>query len=207
MTTSGHKRLDGLEVNLTPKEFAIRLAREMREHPSQGDFWKSVAKREYRNWPWVLPFQKLDQQAKARYSGKRPEGIDQCMQHAWKLRTEFHTLTRLIRRANEIIENKAEEVTRKTSLKVSMLQNLILKEAFSRTAKKATCIERKTALDAENQLILEELRSYDDPTLSSLIEPLANDLVLLMRDILKHQISVELVQDRYFDGHPILSGT
>jgi len=33
---------------------------------------------------------------------------------------------------------------------------------------------------------------------------LADDLAMLMEDIFQHQLSVEFIQDRYFDGHPIL---
>jgi hypothetical protein len=204
-TISGQKRLDEAEVYLTPKEWAIRLVKEMRHYPCQGDFWRSAATREYRDWPWVLPFYRLSQQARAQYSGKRPENVDRCIECERKLRTEFQTLRSLIGRADEIIWKKAEKVTLKTALKVSTLQTLILKDTLSQTANNAAKnSEAKISADGNNRRILEKLRADTDAGLPSLIELLADDLAMLMEDIFQHQLSVELVQDRYFDGHPIL---
>jgi hypothetical protein len=141
MTTSGQKRLDEVEVYLTPKEWAIRLAKEMREHPSEAAFWKSTTKREYRDWPWIVPFRKLAQQAEARRSGKRPEDIDQRIQHNQKLRTEFQSLKMFIVTTNQIIRHKAEIIALKTALKVSTLQTLI-ETHFQPDGQKCGCLHR-----------------------------------------------------------------
>jgi hypothetical protein len=199
---SGKQRLDEVEVYLTPKEWAILFVKEMRNYSCQGDFWRSVAKREYRDRPWVLPFYKLNQQARARYPGKRPEEIDRCREYDRKLQTEFQTLRSLMRTADEIITKTAEKVTLKTALKVSTLQTLILKNALSQTVKNAAAhIEGR--ID-DNQPVVGELRGDTQTRLPSLIELLADDLVVLLKDIFQHQFSVELVQDRYFDGNPLL---
>jgi hypothetical protein len=42
--TAKSKRLDKIELRLTPKQWAIRLADEMRRYPSQGEFMKAIAK-------------------------------------------------------------------------------------------------------------------------------------------------------------------
>ena len=39
-----NKRLDKIELHLTPKQWAIRLADEMRRYDSQQDFLKAVGK-------------------------------------------------------------------------------------------------------------------------------------------------------------------
>lgn len=170
-TISGQKRLDEAEVHLTPKERAIRFVKDMRHYPCQGDFWGSVAKREYREWPWVLPLYKLSQQARARYPGKSPGEINRCMECDRRLRTEFQTLRSLIGRADEIITKKAEKIALKTALKVSTLQTLIFKDTLSQTAKNAAeYIEAKISADGDNQRILEELRADTDAGLPSLIE-------------------------------------
>ena len=164
-----------------------------------------MAKRQFRDLPFIRPFSKLAQQAKALYSSKRPEDNERCIQHSHRLRTEFQTLRILIGRANDIVRERAELTRLKTGLMVSTLETLILKDTFRRTAKKAAkCIERKTGVDAEDQLILKELRAYADTSLPSLIEELANHLVLLLKDILEHEVAVQRVQDSYFDGNQIL---
>jgi hypothetical protein len=130
------KRLDSIEVDLTPKEWAMRLADEMRESPTQVHFLRAVAKEKYRDWPWVKPFFKLAEQAEVRYPRSNPEDTRARNQLNRKLRTEFHTLKRLIANVNETILNKAETNGLKTALKLSTLHALILQEAFTRTARK-----------------------------------------------------------------------
>jgi hypothetical protein len=93
------------------------------------------------------------------------------MQYDRKLRTEFQTLRSLIGRADEIIWKEAEKVRLKTALKVSTLQTLILKDTLSQTATDAAkYLEAKISADADNQRILEELRTDTDSRLPSLIE-------------------------------------
>ena len=130
------KRLDTMELQLTPKEWAISVAEEMRSQPSEADFVRVVAEKPYRKWPWVKPFFKLCEQAEARYPGSRPENICARNQLAARLRTEFHALKKLICKGNETIRSKAESIGLQTRLKLSTLQTLILQDAIGRTAKK-----------------------------------------------------------------------
>ena len=43
-TDTAHKRLDGIETHLTPKEWAIRLADEMRKYPDALAHMKALVK-------------------------------------------------------------------------------------------------------------------------------------------------------------------
>ena len=51
--TAKSKRLDKIELQLTPKQWAIRLADEMRRYPSQKDFLKAIGKGTYRQSPFT----------------------------------------------------------------------------------------------------------------------------------------------------------
>jgi hypothetical protein len=209
------KRLDTMELQLTPKEWAIRLAHEMRSQPSEADFISVVADKPYRKWPWVKPFFRLCEQAEARHPGNKPENIHARNQSARRLRTEFHALKKLICKANEIIRSKAETVRLKTGLKLSTLHRLILQDAIGRTARKTAdwTKSRKTTgaeADEERQLILKELAGYTElglslgPTCPLLIEDWIDELTMLLMDVYAHKAVVRAIQEKYFDGHPIL---
>lgn len=126
-----------MEAQLTPKEWAIRLAQEMKSQASAAEFIRIAAKKAYREWPWVKPFFKLGEQAEARYPGHRPEDLRARNQLDRKLRTEFHALRKLICKAGETIANKAETIGLKTALKLSTLHALILRDSFGQAVKRA----------------------------------------------------------------------
>ncbi len=202
----------------------MRLADEMRESPTQVHFLRAVAKEKYRDWPWVKPFFKLAEQAEVRYPRSNPEDTRARNQLNRKLRTEFHTLKRLIANVNETILNKAETNGLKTALKLSTLHALILQEAFTRTARKtASWVEKHKATDGnENRNdILNELTAYaemrfaetpsDTPPFgrgvclrSPLIEAWADEAVMVIVDVFAHKAAVQAVEESYFEGHPIL---
>ena len=207
------RRLEAIEVHLTPKEWAIRLAHEMRSQPSEADFLRVVADQPYREWPWVKPFFKLCEQAEARYPGNRPENIRARNQSAGRLRTEFHALKKLIYKANEITKSKAETTRLKTGLKVATLHTLILQDAINRTARKTAEWVRLTtdaAADDERQLILKELAGYTELGLPPsrpfllLVEDWVDELTMLFMNFFSHKAVVAEIQEKYFDGHPIL---
>jgi hypothetical protein len=208
-TSSGQKRVDECEIYLSPKEWAIRLAQDMREHASEADFMKTAAQLPYREWPWLKPFFKLAEQAKEHHPGKSPEDHEHLVRLNEKLRTDFHALKKLINRTNKTIRNKAETVQLKAALKLSLLQGVILREAFGRTARTASKWIKKNNADAdvETPSALKQLDAYinmSSPSLPSLIEMLADDLTMLVIDISSHKIAVHKVQEQYFDAQPIL---
>ena len=45
--TAKSKRLDKIDLQLTPKQWAIRLADEIRQYPSQEDFMKGNRERHF----------------------------------------------------------------------------------------------------------------------------------------------------------------
>jgi hypothetical protein len=219
------KRLATIEVHLNPKEWAIRLAHEMRSQPSDADFVRVVADEPYREWPWVKPFFKLSEQAEAHYPGNRSENISARNQSARRLRTEFHALKKLICKANEIVTSRTETMGLKTALKLSVLHSIILRDAFERTSNRvAGWVKEKNAanLNAEEcQSVLLELASCTDVSfaetlsdgrpldslcirLHSLIEIWVDEMAMLIMDVIAHQIAVQTIQEKYFDGHPIL---
>ena len=69
----------------------------------------------------------------------------------------------------------------------------------------AACIERAAKGNNESQTILERLRVFADVDSGAwLIELVAKDLVALVTDVLALETALQLAQERYFDGHPIL---
>jgi hypothetical protein len=209
------KRLDAMELQLTPKEWAINLAHEMRLHPSEAEFARVVADKPYREWPWVKPFFKLCEQAEVRYPGNRPENISARNESARRLRTEFHSLKKLILKTNEIIRRKTEAIKLETRLKLALLHTLVLQDAIVRTARKTTeWAKHFESIDAEEnearQLIVKELGTYTEIGLAlngnfpSLLENSVDELAMLLMDVYTHRAVVSKIQEKYFDGHPFL---
>ncbi len=58
INSTNSKRLDNIELKLTPKQWAIRLADEMRRYASEEDL-KAIAKGTYRQSPYIKPFYAL----------------------------------------------------------------------------------------------------------------------------------------------------
>jgi len=226
--TTPDKRLDEIERQLTPQEWAIRLADEMRKHPTVEDFMKSIIKGTYKNSPFMKPYWMLENQAEDRHPGKQPEDIRARYQLHRKLRAEYHTLKMLIIKVNSMIEIKAEAAGLKAALLLARLHTLILQDAFGRTAKKAAewVQEYKTA-DADEeenrQIMLKELAAYTDVYFGetftdslplgpdvrirfpTMIEEWVQEAIALIADIFADEAAVRAIQDKYFDGHPILS--
>ncbi len=226
-TSTKQKRLDKIEVQLTPKEWAVRLADEMRRHSCQADFLKAIAKGTYRELPYVKPFYALGEQAEECHPGAKPGDIRAHHQLNRKLRTEFHALKVLIANVNETIESKAETNGLKAALKLSTLHVVILQDAFARTCRKAATWTQETqaaAWDGQGvrQLLLRELSAYTsldvtDPTADSspiaaglslpfpkLIETWADNSAMLLMEVSSYEAAVQTIQERYFDGHLIL---
>ena len=215
--TSKIKRLDKVEIQLTPKEWAIWMSDEIRKS-GNAEFLKKLEDRD--------PYGALSKQAEEKYPGKKPEDISARNKLRRELATEFHTLKKLAGTVNEIIQKRAEKAGLEAALKISTLQTVILQDAFGRTAKKAAgwieILEAQDKDEEENrQVILEELRAYMDVDFGekfsdsihigdmklrfpSVIENWIKEAVQLIRDIYGHQAAVQIIQDTQFDGHLIL---
>ena len=70
-----HIRLDKIEVELTPKEWAIKLADEIHRSPREQDFLRAIAKGTYRESPPVKPLFALAEQAENRHPGQTPDNV------------------------------------------------------------------------------------------------------------------------------------
>src|SRR5579863_5161294 len=128
---AAHKRLDEVEIYLSPKELCIQLANEIRKYPHQKNFWDAMAKVEYRELPWTKALLNLSKQAELRYPGRRRDDHSQRRQLEWELQHEYHFLLNLIRRTNEIIEASAEAVISPMVVTAGRLEERILKDEFA----------------------------------------------------------------------------
>lgn len=220
MTTSTNmKRLDKVESQLTPKEWAIRLADEMRKS-SHTEFVKKDASA-------FKAFPSLQKQAEEKYPGTKPADIQARHRLYRELQTEYHALKKLLGQVNEAIGNRAEKAGLEAALKISTLQTIILQDAFARTARKAAgwieVYETEGKDEDENrQIMLSELEAYTGINFGakatdslpigenikirfpSIIENWVRDAARLIRDIYSHQTAVQVIQEKHFDGHPIL---
>ena len=219
------KRLEEIEIKLTSKEWAIQLVDEMRKYPTETDFLKTMAQGVIQDSLIWKPFLKLAEQAEKCFSGKKPENIRARYHLDRKLQTEWHMLKNLIFTVNENTNNQVESTGLKTALKLSTLQAIILQDTLGLTAGKAALWVEKCKVsnkdDANNrQVLLKELADFRDDCLCRTfsfplksngciflpvhIENWMQDITILMSDIFTHEAAIKIIQDKYFDGHPIL---
>jgi hypothetical protein len=225
LMSAKQKRVDRIWVQLTPKDWAIWLADHIRKYQCQDDFMKAAAQGTLEKSPQFIPLFALARQAQGRQPGWKPEDIKAREKVDRKLRTEFLALKTLIVEVNKAIYIKAE--TNAVRDLLASVEMLILQDAFGRTAKKAAeWIKGHTTADTHEeggrQLILEELAAYTDGSFAktpddyvptggglrlrfpSLIEGLVEVLTVPILDVFGHKAAVQVIQERYFDGHPIL---
>ena len=67
--------LDSVEINLTPKQWAISYADEIRRYPTYQEALKALAKGAYVESVLVRPYYALSQQAQDRYPGSEPQEV------------------------------------------------------------------------------------------------------------------------------------
>jgi hypothetical protein len=175
-----------MELQLTPKQWAIRLADEMRRYPSLEAFLKRIAKRTYRRAPFIAPFDWLAEQAKECWP-KDPRRENKL---SAELRTEFQSLKLLISNINDAVKIGAERNRQRVEVQVSKLHTLILQGAF-------VLIGHPEML-AESSTSLARLRH------SSLLDDWANNSTVLFKETIAYKIAVQTIQEDYFESHPIL---
>lgn len=227
-TTTTKKRLTEIEAHLTPKEWAIIMADELRKYPSYDEAIKAALKLPP-NEAVILdkPYKAFTEQAEKSHPGKKPEDIAAYNQLHRKLWIEYTTLRNILCQTNITIMERLEVYGLKAALKMSTLQTLILQDAFGRTAKKAALWveEYKTAGKDEEenrQIMLKELAAYTDVSFAeraadslplgpglrmrfpSPIEEWVHDIVELIVNVYSRMAAVQIIQDKYFDGHAIL---
>jgi hypothetical protein len=200
---SEHRRLDDVEIYLSPKEWSIQLTQQMRLYSNEKDFWTVITKESYRDCLFIKPLSKLDQQAQALYPDK--SDITQRIELSQKLRIEFDELKIFICKLNGITQNMTDSVVLAAWVQDLRLENLFQENRFCRVAKAAAAWIKRTESHGDPESILRMLRTFTYlPNSASQIESFSNDLVKLMKNILALEAGLELAQDRYFDGYPIL---
>lgn len=224
--SSKNKRLDAVEIALTPKEWGIRLADQQRSYPSEIDYVKSLAKLTYQ--AVVRPYQALREQAEQRHPGSKPEDIRARQKLSQALRTEYLVLRLLIGGVHKTLWIQTEVAGLKAALKLARLETIVLQDAFGRTARKAAeWVQGYKTADAgeeeSRQGMLGELAAYTDLDygekwadsvplaggvrfrLPSVIEDWIAEVVAIAATVFANRAAVRIIQDKYFDGHPILS--
>lgn len=214
--------MNQIETKLTPKEWAIRRADEIHKFRNAQAFNKSLTPAAVQK-----PTDALKAQAEERYPGKKPEDIRAFNVLNRKLWVDLATLYNLLGNANKGTAEETEKIGLQAALKLSALHTIILQDAFGRTARKAALWveEYKTADKDEEenrQLMLNELAAYEDVSFAekftdslplgenirirfpTLIEEWVRGTKKLIADVFAHQAAVKIIQDKYFDGHPIL---
>lgn len=228
ITKSKERRLDEVEGQLTPADWAIRLVDEFRKHPSLETFFKESAKASRaEDAPIFHAYSALAEQAESRCPGKKPEDLRARTKLSRDLRTAFHALKLLALEINEDIIKRAEKAGLEAALRLSRLETTILQDAFGRTARKAAGwiedFKTPDKNDEENrQIMLRELAAYTDVYYGEKFSdslPLPGGIRLrwpsfieewimstggLIAEVFSIQEAVKIVQDKYFGGHPIL---
>lgn len=215
------KRLEKIDIHLTPKQRAIYMVDQMLASDKDwNEFikWKAT----------FLPFSAFKKLAEEKHPGKSPMDAAARSQMAAELYLEFDTLREAVFHINEDIFNRLEVAAVEAALRISTLQALIIQDAFGRTARKAAgwieTIETKEPIEEENrQIMLKELEAYDEvdlsPTMSdiiplpgatlrfpSAIERYLEDAVGLIENVFSYAAAVKIIEDKYFDSHKILMG-
>ena len=208
------KQLERIEVELTPKEWAIRLADEIRRYPCEQEFLRVLAKGPYPELPYIKPFFMLAKQAENRYPGDTPGDERARHKRSRDLRMEFQALKSLINNTNREVETTTEKSRLKICALTSQLQGLSFQSAVALTVERtAAWIERHAPAEPDEEerlLILKQLANVGiaagSPTLLlSVAQAWADDAAMLLAEILTRKGAVEVVQKSYFDGHAILN--
>jgi len=184
-TNTAHKRLDEIETHLTPKEWAVRLADEMRKYPDALAHMKALVKLPLHELPVQRPYFAFEKQAAERHPGSKPEDIRARHRLTDALWREFHTLKLLMRQVDQTMQRKVETISLQAALQLSALHALILEDALANTATHAAAFT--------------ELGNGETP-----LAEWSHEYTALLQDFYAHRTAVELVQDEHFDGHPIL---
>ena len=184
-TTTAHKRLDEIETHLTPKEWAIRLADEMRKYPDALAHMKALVKLPLHELPVRRPYFAFEKQAAELHPGNKPEDIRARHRLTDTLWREFHTLKLLIRLVNQAMQGKVENIALQAALQLSALHALILEDALANTTTYAAAF---TELGKGETTLAEWSHEY----------------TALLQDFYAHRAAVELIQSEHFAGHPIL---
>ena len=225
-TNTAQKRLDEIEIYLTPKEWAIRLADEYRRYPTAMAYMKAMSKLALHELPVQRPYFAFEEQATKRHPGHKPDQIRARNRLREELWAEFHTLTLLIRQVNRTIQRTVERIGLEAALRLAALHGLILEDAFACAAADGAAwvkAQHPAKADAkrQRQAVLNQLAASTEAGIGeasrknlpsqppfldfpSPLEEWSHKTCSLLTDFYAHRAAVELVQAEHFAAHPIL---
>ncbi|HUI05548.1 MAG TPA: hypothetical protein VL486_00930 [Verrucomicrobiae bacterium] len=173
------KRLEKIEIQLTPKEWAIRLADEQRQYPSSVECLRAAGKKTRQEYLVYRGFDALKKQADERHPGNNPSDI-QLRSHTYKaLRKEYHTLRMIVKVVGLAVAHQMEPLSLRIALRLSQLHALILRD-------------------------LHQQHSPGAASLAAVLEDWVDDARTLVTDVLTIPAAVQFIEHQYFDGHQIL---
>jgi periplasmic protein TonB len=224
---------DDIELQFARKEWGVRLADEMRRDAGNGAHPETPPTETFLESLQLSPFDGLDEQATRLRPGNELEDIRAWNQLSRKLRTEYAGMRALILRVNEAVKEKTESLRLKVALELCALYKLILDDGLAQPLDKtnAPVPEEKTDDDyqeEEKEFMMSEAALYDDqvsgddeiflelpgksvppgpspnPGFTSQIQSWAADSTSLVMAVFAHKAAAKAIQEKYFDGHPIL---
>lgn len=167
------KRLEAVEAHLTPQEWAIRLADEMRKHPSEAEFFKAEAQRTLAESAVMRPFHALAEHAEARHPGKRPEDWQAKRELYRRLHDEYDGLKVMLLEVNQNTRGEGRVLGYRALLNLASVPDPPFAER-------------------DVTIAIELMKAWREQAVSTL------------EDLIAHQAAVQIVRDRYFNGHAIL---
>jgi len=185
------KRIENVETQLTPKEWAVRLADTIRNFPSEDEFHDSIlGYASADETPFMKPFFALKKQAEKRQPGNTPDDEDTQNRMSRKLRAEYQALKLLIFQCNEKMTHKADIWRLRASLQLSNMMILALQD-----------IVEMQGVKINGKDIAEHKGDFG---FSSITEDWRPKTLKLIAEFFLFDAVVKAIQDKYFDGHSIL---
>jgi hypothetical protein len=206
-----NKLLDSVEISLTPKQWAISYADDIRRYPTYQEALNALVEGAYLESALVKPYHALSQQAQDRRLGSQPHEVLVRSKLTQNLVTEYHVLTTLIRKINADLEAKCVAVALMSLQEISNLDLLMLTHNFALAASKAAgwikYVKRDTGgRENQRQQILSQLATLGQPQdMTSMMRSWSAFTAGVFIRVCAYEAAVQIVQDKYFCGHSILS--
>lgn len=218
MKSPTENRIDLLERELTPKQWAIRLANAMRSFPTSSEFNHAASRLPWRDSPLGKPFfrigEQADQSTRGRSEQKEKANKAHLIQERW---AEYTILRDLIYDANGAIVDRALFSASQAQNNLAILHIRLTEHGVGITALRASewlaSHRSSDAADDEDRIdILRLLRSeaglFQEKTAEEMLER-AHELIKatmpFLWDLYGYAAAIQILQEKYFDGHLILS--